>query len=182
MKRLLFFIAFMTLGTAALIELLVTPPKGPVRPSRHPAQISNVLNMNTVVVNEILGEHTRWELHATHALYDENTNTGDLRHVRFKIYKAEPGAENEVAFAGHSDEAQLSRNPDNVVLIGGVVLTQSDGLEIRSDRVEYDAANQVVISPGPTRVRSPQGEEEGASLRYSVPQQKLHLTSPLFVQ
>lgn len=182
MKRLLFFLAFMTVGTAALIELLVRQPTGPVQVARQPPQRSNVLNMGEVTINQMMGDHTQWELRATHALYDDNTGTADLKHVRFKIFGTTPGTEEEVVYTGRSDEAQLTRDPGDVILIGGVVLNKGDELEITSDRIEYNAKKQLVTSPGPTRVRGPQGVEVGDSLRYSVPDQKLDLTSPLFLQ
>jgi LPS export ABC transporter protein LptC len=182
MKRLLFFIAFMTLGTAALIELLVRQPVGPGRGGRGPAQASNVLNMSGVSVDQLVGERTRWELEASGAVYNENTDSGRLQKVQFRIFDTRPGAPPGPAVTGHSAEALLTGDPGNVVLQGAVVLNKGEEMEIRSERIEYDATSQVVSSPGPVTVRTPQGVQEGDSMRYSLADGKLEFAGPRFYQ
>jgi LPS export ABC transporter protein LptC len=182
MKRLLFFIAFMTLGTAALIELLVKEPMGPGRAARAPAQATNVLDMGGVEVQQLVGEQTRWSLQAQHANYNEHTNTGRLQQVRFQVFGPQTGPPQQDTLQGHSDEALLSGEPGNVVLQGAVVLTKGPNLEIQSERMEYDAEQQVVTCPGPTVVHTPQGVQEGTSLRYYVADDRLEFGSPVFYQ
>ena len=183
MKRLLFFIAFMSLATVGLIQLLVTeaPETGaPVTPRR---QVSNVLDMDGVNVKQIEGKHLRWELRAEQAVYNENTNTGWLQRVSFRIHGPEtagaPGAA-ETVYVGHSREAFLQSRPDKLVLRGQVVITGAPEMEIRSEQIEYDQATQLVISPGPVTVRTPQGVQEGASLRYDIVGQRLDFANPVF--
>jgi len=182
MKRLLFFIAFMTLGTAALIELLVTEPHGPTSEGRAPQQITNVLNMDDVAVSQLVGEQVRWELQSRSAIYNENTNTGRLQDVRFRVFDKAPGAGPNPTFTGRSGQAFLSAQPGNLVLAGAVVLTKGDALEIRSDRIEYDSVRDIVISPGRVRVLTPQGTQEGTSLRYFLADDRLEFESPVFYQ
>jgi LPS export ABC transporter protein LptC len=182
MKRLLFFVAFMTLGTAALIELLVREPLGPSFGLRTAPQVSNVLNMQHVEVHQLLGDKTRWELQADQATYNENTNSGELQQVRFRVFGTGPEQAGQVTFAGRSGQALLSTVPGDLVLQDAVVLTKGEDMEIRSERLEYDAAKQVVTSPGPVRVRTREGVQEGTSLRYSMSEDRLELTSPVFYQ
>jgi LPS export ABC transporter protein LptC len=182
MKRLLFFIAFMTLGTSALIELLVIEPVGRAPVPLPTQQVANVLNMNDVTVHQLMGDRTRWELRARRATYNENTNTGLLEQVRFLVYEAAPGTQAPIAFSGESGAAFLTTQPDNLVLQGAVVLHRGDDLEIRSERIEFDAARQVLTAPGPVRVRTPQGVQEGTALRYDLAGDHLEFASPLFYQ
>ncbi|HKI97115.1 MAG TPA: LPS export ABC transporter periplasmic protein LptC [bacterium] len=182
MKRLLFFVAFMTLGTAALIELMVRVPVGPTRVTRPAPQATNVLNMSGVTVHQLVGEQTRWQLEAGKATYNENTNIGQLEGVRFQVFDTQPGQPAREAFSGHSGEAELSAEPGDVVLQGSVVLSKGSEMEIRSERIEYDATTQTVSSPGPVTVRTPQGVQEGAAMRYSIPDDRIEFTSPLFYQ
>ncbi len=182
MKRLAFFIAFMTLGTVGLIELLVIEPHGPSPESRPPQEATNVLNMDDVSVRQLHGDQVRWELQARNAIYNENMNTGRLRDVSFRIFDKQAGPEAKPLFTGRSAQASLTGQPGNLVLQGGVVLSKGDALEIRSERIEYDAAREIVTSPGQVSVRTPQGTQEGASLRYYLADDRLEFESPVFYQ
>ena len=182
MKRLLFFIAFMTLGTSALIELLVVEPGGRAPAPTPTPQVANVLNMSDVTVHQLVGEQTRWELRAQRATYNENTNTGLLQQVRFLVYEESTDRIALIAFSGQSGEAFLTTQPDTLVLQGSVVVTRGEDLEIRSERIEFDSAGQVLTAPGPVRVRTPQGVQEGASLRYDLNGNHLEFASPRFYQ
>lgn len=182
MKRLLFFVAFMTLGTLALIQLLVTEPlqtQGPVTQESLP---ENVLNMEGVQVHQLDGARVRWELEAERATYNENTNAGALEQVRFRVFDTPPGGGQQTVFTGRSARARLSPQPGSLVLEGGVVLSQGRELEIRSERIEYDQAKQLITAPGPVTVRTTQGVQEGKSLRYYVAEQRLDFESPTFYQ
>ena len=182
MKRLAFFIAFMTLGTVGLIQLLVTEPRGPSPESRATQEATNVLNMDDVSVRQLHGDQVRWELQARNAVYNENTNTGRLREVNFRIFDKRPSPDARPVFTGRSAQALLAAQPGNLVLQGAVVLSKGDALEIRSERIEYDAAREIVTSPGQVTVRTPQGTQEGASLRYYLADDRIEFASPVFYQ
>jgi LPS export ABC transporter protein LptC len=182
MKRLLFFVAFMTLGTFALLQLLVREPSGPAPAAPAQAQVSNVLDMNTVAVKQLLGEHVRWELQADHATYNENTDAGVLDQVRFRVYEAAAKNGAPQSFTGRSRQAFLVTSPGSLVLQGDVVLTRDSRMEIRSERVEYDAERQLLTAPGPVHVETPDGVQEGAGLRYFIAEERLEFERPVFYQ
>lgn len=182
MKRLLFFIAFMTLATGALLQLLVTEPSETAPPPEDLPQVANVLAMEGVQVHQLLGERVRWELQAERATYNENTHSGDLEQVRFRVYDTPPGGAEQTVFTGRSARARLSERPGGLLLQGDVVLRKDETLEIRSERVEYDQERQLVTAPGPVTVRTPQGVQEGEALRYSIAEQRLEFESPTFYQ
>ena len=182
MKRLAFFVAFMTLGTVGLIQLLTTVPRGPAPEGRAVREVTNVLNMDDVSVRQLHGDQVRWELQANNAIYNENTNTGRLREVSFRVFNKQASADAKPLFTGRSQQAILGQQPGNLVLQGDVVLSKGDGLEIRSQRIEYDADQELVTSPGQVRVRTPQGTQEGASLRYFLADDRLEFASPVFYQ
>lgn len=181
MKRLLFFLAFMTLGTGALIQLLVTEPQqtGTEEPAVRPP--TEALVMNDVNMRQLEGEHLRWELVAQRAVYDDDASNARMTQVSFRIYPppAEVGAD---IITGRSAAAELDGHQDHVVLSGQVVLQRGSGLEITSERIEYDDRAKLITSPGPVRVRSPQGVQEGDSLSYSIAEDRLELTRPVFYQ
>ena len=63
MKRLLFFVAFMTLATTALFKLLVTEPASQSTDAEAPtAPEANVINLTGVTVVQRNDERVRWEL------------------------------------------------------------------------------------------------------------------------
>ena len=174
MKRLLFFIGFMTLGTFALFELLVTSPRGPeTEPERAP-QAANVLNLKDVNVQQRQDAGVQWQVLAATATYNEDTQSGMLEHVRFLA--GEPEVQ------GESGSAYLNAGSNNLVLMGGVVVTREDGVTIHSERLEYDGRRDEIVSPGPVRVHSVQGVQRGDSLHYWLKEDRMEFTRPRFEQ
>jgi LPS export ABC transporter protein LptC len=183
MKRALFFVAFMTLGTAVLLKLLVTEPAAPDDFVLEEPQALNVLNMQDVVVHQLVGEGVHWELHARRAHFNEGTQAGLLEEVRFHVYEVQPnGLAPLTVLSGRSARAMLAGQRGVLVLQGGVRLWQGDDLDIRSERLEYDEQRQLLTSPGHVVVRSPQGVHEGASLHYWMAEERLEYTEPRFYQ
>jgi LPS export ABC transporter protein LptC len=181
-RRLIFFVAFMTLGTFGLIYLLVEEPGGPGAPPPRAVQAVNVLNMSGVTVNQLVGPRVRWDLRADFAHFNENSHSGELDTVNFRVYGSAPGTEGEVDFAGSSGRAFVSTDPGSVVLVDKVVLHHGAEMEIHSERIEYDAVQELFTSPGPVRVITPQGIQEGSTMRYHVADERVEFSSPLFYQ
>lgn len=174
MKRLLFFIGFMTLGTFALFELLVTAPSGPAPEPERTPQAANVLNLRGVNVEQRQDADVQWQVRAALATYNEDTQSGMLEQVHFRAGTPE--------VQGESGRAFLDAGSSNLVLLGGVVLTREDGVTIRSERLEYDGRRDEIVAPGPVQVFTPQGEQQGDSLHYWLKEDRMEFTRPRFVQ
>lgn len=183
MKRLLFFIAFMSLATAGLIRLVVTEPNEALRMPPPPRRnVETVLNMEGVHVRQLVNERLRWDLRAKRAIYDEGTDLGRLSEVHFQVYDVNAPPSAKPVMEGQSRSAQLDSRDGQVVLEGGVVLSRGSDVEIHSERIEYDDAEQIVASPGRVRVQSAQGVQEGTSMRYDIARQRMDFRSPVFYQ
>ena len=94
----------------------------------------------------------------------------------------EPAREGATVVVGRSSRAFLRGRSNDLVLEGNVLVTRGVDLEIRSQRLEYDGRRQLIVSPGPVRVRTPQGVQEAAALRYSLIDERLEFSRPVFYQ
>jgi LPS export ABC transporter protein LptC len=181
-KRLLFFLAFMALGTGILLQLLVSEPGEAPSGSSIERNARNQMRMTGVAMRQLEGERLHWELWAETALFNEKTSRATLEQVRFRVYETEEGKPARTILHGEAGQATLAPAPGELVLEGAVRVFQGLEVEIRSERLEYDPGRQRLHSPVRTWVRTPSGIQQGESLLYSIPDQKLSLTGPVLLQ
>jgi LPS export ABC transporter protein LptC len=181
-KRLLFFLAFMSLGTGILLQLLVSEPgEGPAG-TQYEREARNLLRMTSVAMREMRGERIHWELWAASAVFNDRTNQATLEQVRFRVFETKEGLPPRIVLYGEAGQAILEPAPGEMVLEGAVRVFQGEEVEIRSERLEYDPGQQLLRSPARAWVRTPSGTQQGESMRYSIPEQQLALTGPVLLQ
>ncbi len=181
MKRLLFFIVFMSVATGLLLQVAVRTPDEREPASEEPTAPANLLQLEEATLTEFAGDRVRWELRAAAAQYHEASRSGRLQQVRFRVFPQER-VDGGVLLSGRSGRAEFATERQGLVLEGDVRLRKGDELEIRTERLEYDEATAVITAPTAVWVRSAAGIQRGGSLRYSIPDGRLEFTSPVFVQ
>ncbi len=180
MKRLLFFIAFMTLANWALIELLTTEPAHEEAPPPPEEEFTNALEMTAVAIQHLEGERLRWQLWADRAVYDEQRRVATLDGVQFRVYDPAAAPPQRETLFGRARRAVVRDAGGRVVLEHDVHLVRGSALEIRSERIEYDEREQVLLAPRGARVRTPRGVHEGDALRYSLRDDTITFEGPRF--
>lgn len=170
------------MGTAGLIYLVVGEPDKAVHPEPSQPEVSNVLIMESVAIRQIEGENLRWEVWARNAAYYGESNATELETVRFNFYKPDAGAGEPPYFHGTADSASLRSNAQRLVFQGQVSFFQGEQLEVRTEVLEYDLANRQINAPRRVWVKTPGGIHQGASMRYSVADERLTFTRPVFTQ
>jgi LPS export ABC transporter protein LptC len=182
MRRLLFFIAFMSIGTFGFYVLLVRDPfRHLAGPPRVP-EPSNVLRMQTVVVRQEEGTRLAWELWAQEAVSDEVNQTAELFQVRFVVYTSDGQKNTGVLMVGTSGRAYLDGRPGTLVLEEKVRLVQGGDREIRSERIEYHQKQGLILAPGPVWVRLRDVIQEGTAMEYHVAGETMILSAPVVYQ
>ncbi|MCH8077206.1 MAG: LPS export ABC transporter periplasmic protein LptC [SAR324 cluster bacterium] len=179
MKRLLFFIAFMAMGTGLLIWLLGTEPVPESATPETPREPGAMMHMTEVAIRQMEGNWLRWELWARSANLLDDANTVQFRSVRFKLYGNKPG---DPVFMGSSKAARLVGKPPRVILQGDVVLKRGTLLEIRTENLVFDQKKNLVRAPGKVFLKTPRTIHSGDSLIYFLAEDSLTLTRPFFAQ
>lgn len=179
MQRLLLFLTFMGLGTG--LVYLLTVRESPPRPASVSDLPSNVLAMKRVTVRQHEHRRIKYELFADEAIFDERSETGSLKRVRFRIYDTQAKGKH-LAMRGRAQAALLDKKSGTVILIGKVRLRDDLGSEIRSQRIEYDQRKERIVAPGRVWVKARDTVHEGQSLVYEIPQQRMTFTAPKFYQ
>ncbi|MEE8433409.1 MAG: LPS export ABC transporter periplasmic protein LptC [bacterium] len=179
MRRLLFFIAFMGMGTGLLIWMLGTEPVPETTTRETQREPGTLMNMTEVAIRQMEGNWLRWELWARSANLLDDANTVQLRTVRFKIYGNKPG---DPVFMGHSKRARLVGKPPRVMLQGDVVLKRGALIEIRTEILVFDQKKNLVRAPGKVSLKTPRTIHRGDSLTYFLAEDSLTLTRPFFAQ
>lgn len=179
MKRLLFFIAFMAMGTGLLIWLLGTEPVPESATPETPREPGAMMHMTEVAIRQMEGNWLRWELWARSASLLNDANTARFRSVRFKIYGKNPG---DPVLTGRSREARLIGAPPRIMLQGGVVLEKTGVMEIRTESLVFDQRKNILRAPGKVSLKTAQAIHHGDSLTYFLAEDKLILTRPFFAQ
>lgn len=170
------------MGTAGLIYLVAGEPDKAVHTEPSQPEVSNVLIMDTVAIRQIDGENLRWEVWARNAAYYGKSAATELEEVRFNFYNADAGAGETPYFHGTADRAILRNKSRRLVFQGQVMFFQGEQLEMRTEVLEYDLAKRQIIAPQRVWVKTPDGIHQGASMRYSIADERLTFTQPLFTQ
>lgn len=179
MRRLLFFIAFMGLGTGLLIWILATEPAPETTTRETPREAGTLMKMTQVAIRQMEGNWLRWELWARSAIFLDDANTARFRSVRFKIYGKNPG---DPVLLGRSKEARLVGKPPRIILEGDVVLEKKGVMEIRTEKLVFDQRKNMMRAPGKVVMKTPQAIHSGDSLTYFLAEEQLTLTRPFFAQ
>lgn len=179
MRRLLFFIAFMGLGTVLLIWLLGTEPTPETTVRETPREPGTLMKMTQVSIRQMEGNWLRWELWARDAILLDDANTARFRSVRFKIYGKNPG---DPVLRGRSNGARMVNNPPRVILQGDVVLEKKGVIEIRTENLVFDQRKNLLRAPGKVVVKTPRAIHSGDSLTYFLAEERLNLERPFFAQ
>jgi len=183
MKRLIFFIGFMTLVTVALIQLVSVEPDEEESGlnGRLPTQLpANVMGLTEVTVTLHQGDRVRWRLWAEEAQLRQDNQTSRLEGVLFSAFPNPSESSPEVVLTGRARTAFVSGQPQKIELRRKVTLTRGAEMEINTERLIYDSAEGTLVSPGPVRINTPGGEQYGDSMRYAINENLLTFTRPRF--
>ncbi len=179
MRRLLFFIAFMGMGTGLLIWMLGTEPVPATATRETRREQGAPMKMTEVAIRQMEGNWLRWELWARSASLLNDANTARFRSVRFKIYGKKPG---EPVITGRSREARIVGKPPRITLQGDVVLEKRGVMEIRTENLVFDQRKNLLRAPGKVWMKTPQAIHSGDSLTYFLAEERLNLTRPFIAQ
>ena len=170
------------MATVGLIYLVGGERDKEARHEPSQPEISNVLIMDSVAIRQIDGEILRWEVWAVNAAYHGESNATEMESVRFKFYNPEAGAGEPPYFHGTANSASMQGNSERLVLQGKVSFFQGEQMEVRTEVLEYDLANRQVNAPRRVWVKTPGGIHQGASMQYSIADERLTFTRPVFTQ
>jgi len=180
MKRLLFFLLFMSIGTLGFYVLLVNEPfRRPPVEAEAPPQPVNVLQLQRVNMRQLDGERLAWELDAASAVLDESSDVAELEDVTFVLYRAPASGAGTVALRGSSGRASVSKRTNRLVLEQDVHLVQQGRIDLRSQRLTYDEGSGVVEASQDVRVESDQLVALADAMDYEVVSERVKLSRPL---
>lgn len=179
MKRLIFFVAFMGLGTLLLLLVLIGEPERMKPVAEAPPEPTHLMDLNTVAIRQMDGRQLRWALWADQAYVLGDGRTASLSGVRFHLYESDGRT---ILMRGRSGHARMSGNPTRLEMEDGVLLEQEGKLKITTERLEFDQEKDLLRAPLKVRIQSPEGIQEGDSLEYSLADEKMTFTRPRFVQ
>lgn len=180
MQRLLLFLGFMAFGTGMIYLLTVT--KTADLGVEGAAVPIHVLSMKQVVFRQQEGNDIKYLLTADQAVYNERSQITNLDTVNFTIYDNTQAGKGKVLMEGKAGGAMLDKGQGTVLLFGNVRLWDSEGTEIRSERLTYEEKRARIVSPGRVWIKARESYHQGDSLIYEIHKQKFTLTAPIFYQ
>ncbi|MBI4083808.1 MAG: LPS export ABC transporter periplasmic protein LptC [Candidatus Lambdaproteobacteria bacterium] len=192
MLRLLLFIVFLACG-AGVVYLLSTREAGRTTARSTQPLPSQVLTLETVHLRYQDGAALRLEVWAEKGAYDEQTRQMLLDTVRFNLYEiattespadgvgapTAPGTAPPLALQGTAKQALIDTRVEQLDLKGSVHLLRGPDIEIRTERLMYDRAQQLVKAPQEVWIRSDTTFQKGRGLVYSIPEERMTLDVPV---
>ena len=177
MQRLLIFLGFMAIGTW-LIYLVAVRGEDPEQAAQDFRGKPNLMVMSGVHHQETRNGILAMDLKATQATVDEASAKTLMDQVTFTLYEEGNKGEARISLMGKAGVAMMSQKQETVELTGDVDLLDNRGRRIFSDRVIYSGKEDRLVSPGPVRIVSPQGVQEGRSMEYRIKRKRMVLTEP----
>ena len=181
MQRLLIFIGFMAFGTW-LIYLVAVSEEGPEQETEIFQGRPNLMIMEDVHHQESKDDQLSLDIKAVRATLDEKSMQTLMDEVTFTLYEAGKSGESAISLQGKAGEAMLNQKQETVELIGNVDLQDGKGRRIFSNKILYNGKLEQMDSPGPVRIVTPNGVQEGASMKYMVKRNRMILARPRFYQ
>jgi len=139
-------------------------------PQEAPAMVSDF------TFTETRGEETRWHLRASRALYFEEQRRVDVEGIVVDLRQGETLVLHLEATRGAVDLAAFSFD-----LTGKIVLTDPQGLDLRTSAVHFDGETRRLSGVDPVQLRRPPYHLAGQRFSYELTTQRLEMDGEVVV-
>ena len=127
----------------ALVIWAVTTVPEPPKKTEQPAQSANIMSYDGNEISEEKDGRKIWDLTAEHIEVNIATQVASLEKITGHFY-AEDGRIVELT----ADKGTYSQNSRDVALTGNVQVKNSDGAQLTSDELRWDAKQEILAAIG----------------------------------
>ena len=180
MQRLLLFLGFMALGTGT-IYMVIVQDSTLLDQEQAPIPV-NVMEMKEVVFKQQDGNNLKYELFAENAVYYDQSKVAELEDVLFFVYEEDQNGQVKIFLEGSAGKALMNNKQGKISLFDDVYLLDSRGVEIKSERLDYEEKKERLISPGKVWIKAKDTFHQGTSMIYDIPKQQFTLGAPKIYQ
>jgi LPS export ABC transporter protein LptC len=171
MKNLRFLLGVIIVGSLCLVAIMtwrtLPPPQGKKAPVKEPA-IAADLQLNRVKYTETREGIKEWELEAASVRYfgDENT-------LFFEQVKATFFGKNQETYVLVGKRGKINTQTKALEVFDGVKLDSSDGYQMQTQSLKYQAERRELMTSDPVEMSGPQLRVQGTGLIVELNRQRM---------
>ena len=171
MKRLRVFLGVIILGSLATVAILTWRTMAPPTEKTNPAPTTQAdLKLDRVHYTETRDGVKEWELEATSAQYFKEESTILLDKVKASFF-----GKGGQAYTLVGEKARYNPQTKAMELFDGIQLKSSDGYQMRTRSLKYEAEKKELRTADAVEIIGPQLRVEGTGLIVDVDGQRLQV-------
>lgn len=171
MKNLRFLLGVIIVGSLCLVAIMtwrtLPPPQGEKAPVKEPAIAAN-LQLNRVKYTETREGIKEWELEAASVRYFEDENT-----LFFEQVKATFFGKNQETYVLVGKRGKINTQTKALEVFDGVKLDSSDGYQMQTQSLKYQAERRELMTSDPVEMSGPQLRVQGTGLIVELNRQRM---------
>lgn len=171
MRRLRVFLGIIILGSLAMVVIMTWRTMAPSTKKDTPAPTTQAdLKLDRVHYTETRDGVKEWELEATSAQYFKEESTVLLDKVKATFF----GKEGQ-AYTLVGEKGKFNPQTKAIELFGGIQLESSDGYQMRTQSLQYEAGKRQLGTTDAVEIEGPQLRVEGIGLIVDLEGQRLRV-------
>ncbi|MCJ7495252.1 MAG: LPS export ABC transporter periplasmic protein LptC [Deltaproteobacteria bacterium] len=171
MKNLRFLLGVIIVGSLCLVAIMtwrtLPPPQGKKAPVKEPS-IAADLQLNRVKYTETREGIKEWELEAASVRYFEDENT-----LFFEQVKATFFGKNQETYVLVGKRGKINTQTKALEVFDGVKLDSSDGYQMQTQSLKYQAERRELMTSDPVEMSGPQLRVQGTGLIVELNRQRM---------
>ena len=171
MKNLRFLLGVIIVGSLCLVAIMtwrtLPPPQGKKDPVKEPV-IAADLQLNRVKYTETREGIKEWELEAASVRYFEDENT-----LFFEQVKATFFGKNQETYVLVGKRGKINTQTKALEVFDGVKLDSSDGYQMQTQSLKYQAERRELMTSDPVEMSGPQLRVQGTGLIVELNRQRM---------
>lgn len=171
MKNLRFLLGVIIVGSLCLVAIMtwrtLPPPQGEKAPVNEPT-IAADLQLNRVKYTETREGIKEWELEAASVRYFEDENT-----LFFEQVKATFFGKNQETYVLVGKRGKINTQTKALEVFDGVKLDSSDGYQMQTQSLKYQAERRELMTSDPVEMSGPQLRVQGTGLIVELNRQRM---------
>lgn len=148
----------------------LAPPAGKNIPLKEPAASLADLKLDRITYTETREGKKEWELEAASAVYFKDKGTVDLNKVKATFF-----GKNLETYVLMGGKARLNTQTKAIEVFDGVKIDSSDGYQVRTKTLKYQADTRELSTPDRVEMSGPQLRVEGVGLILDLERQRLRV-------
>jgi LPS export ABC transporter protein LptC len=171
MKRLRSFLGVIILGSLAIVAIMTWRTMAPPTEKNGPAPTTQAdLKLDRVHYTETREGEKEWELEATSAQYFKEEST-----ILFDKVKATFFAKEGQTYTLVGEKGKFNPQTKEMELFDGIQLQSSDGYQMRTRSLKYQAGKRELSTADAVEIEGPQLRVEGIGLIVDLDRQRLQV-------